>query len=168
MNSDEIRKRATEIADKAIGPVQSSQWFNRDQCEAMRSEALVAIRDEIIALAIPADAKNAEHIEVENCFLLEDDPPDQHGKPIACTQCWNALSEQLSRTCRYYTNEIAASAAIRRRVEELEDLLVSARAIAQRKGADTAWERFDERLAKSGIGCVTAKVFKVLLSDREQ
>ena len=27
------------------------------------------------------------------CFLLEDDPPEQHGKPIACTQCWNALSE---------------------------------------------------------------------------
>jgi hypothetical protein len=27
------------------------------------------------------------------CFLLENDPPEQHGKPIACTQCWNALSE---------------------------------------------------------------------------
>lgn len=27
------------------------------------------------------------------CFLLEDDPPEDHGKPIACTQCWNALSE---------------------------------------------------------------------------
>lgn len=50
---------------------------------------------------------------------------------------------------------------------ELEDLLVSARAIAQRKGAETAWERFDERLAKAGIGCVTAKVFKVLPSDSE-
>lgn len=28
-----------------------------------------------------------------SCFLLEDDPPEDHGKPIACTQCWNALSE---------------------------------------------------------------------------
>ena len=29
----------------------------------------------------------------DTCFLLEDDEPSQHGKPIACTQCWNALSE---------------------------------------------------------------------------
>lgn len=48
---------------------------------------------------------------------------------------------------------------------ELEDLLTSARAIAQRAGADTAWERFDARLAEVGIGSVTAKVFKVLPSD---
>lgn len=50
---------------------------------------------------------------------------------------------------------------------ELEDLLMSARCIAQRKGEETAWERFDERLAAAGIGSVTAKVFKVLPSDRE-
>lgn len=48
---------------------------------------------------------------------------------------------------------------------ELEDLLASARVIAQRQGADTAWERFDQRLAEAGIGSVTAKVFKVLPSD---
>lgn len=50
---------------------------------------------------------------------------------------------------------------------ELEDLLTSARCICQRKGADTAWERFDARLAAAGIGSVTAKVFKVLPSDLE-
>jgi hypothetical protein len=43
---------------------------------------------------------------------------------------------------------------------ELEDFLVSARCIAQRKGAETDWERFDERLRKYGICSVTAKVFK--------
>jgi hypothetical protein len=43
----------------------------------------------------------------------------------------------------------------------LEDLLVSARCIAQRKGEDTAWEVFDRRLASVGIGCVTWRVFKV-------
>lgn len=48
---------------------------------------------------------------------------------------------------------------------EFEDLLVSARAIAERKGKDTAWERFSERLRQVGIGSVTAKVFKVLPSD---
>lgn len=51
---------------------------------------------------------------------------------------------------------------------ELEDLLTSARAIAERRGADTAWERFSERLATAGIGSVTAKVFKVLPSDLEE
>lgn len=57
---------------------------------------------------------------------------------------------------------------LRERVIELSDLLASARAIAQRKGEDTAWERFDERLNGAGIGSVTAKVFKVLPSDLEQ
>jgi hypothetical protein len=50
---------------------------------------------------------------------------------------------------------------------ELEDLLTSARAIAERCGVDTAWERFSKRLADAGIGSVTAKVFKVLPSDSE-
>lgn len=46
------------------------------------------------------------------------------------------------------------------RERELEDLLVSARAIAQRKGENVNWERFDARIASFGIGSVTAKVFK--------
>lgn len=50
---------------------------------------------------------------------------------------------------------------------ELEDLLSSARCIAQRNGEDTAWKRFDERIAKCGISAVTAKVFKILPSDKE-
>lgn len=54
-----------------------------------------------------------------------------------------------------------------KREEELEDLLTSARCIAQRKGVDTHWERFDAQIAKAGIGSVTAKVFKVLPSDLE-
>lgn len=32
------------------------------------------------------------------CFLLENDPPEQHGKPIVCTQCWNALCEQRDKS----------------------------------------------------------------------
>lgn len=43
---------------------------------------------------------------------------------------------------------------------ELEDLLISARAIAQRNGADTDWDVFDRRLASCGIGCITAKTFR--------
>lgn len=47
------------------------------------------------------------------------------------------------------------------------DLLTSARAIAERKGENTAWERFSNRIASVGIGSVTAMVFKVLPSDLE-
>ena len=45
---------------------------------------------------------------------------------------------------------------------ELEDLLTSARAIAQRCGEQTAWGVFDSRLRNLGIGCVTPRVFKIL------
>jgi len=50
---------------------------------------------------------------------------------------------------------------------ELEDLLTSAHCIAKRHGEETAWERFSERLQKAGIGSITAKVFKVLPSDKD-
>ena len=43
----------------------------------------------------------------------------------------------------------------------LEDLLVSARCIAKRRGADTAWDRFDAALANAGVGRITARVFKI-------
>jgi hypothetical protein len=52
-------------------------------------------------------------------------------------------------------------------IAELKDVLISARCIAERRGAETAWERFSERIGKLGIGSVTAKVFKVLPSDLE-
>lgn len=48
---------------------------------------------------------------------------------------------------------------------QLEDLLRSARAIAERNGENTHWIRFSEAVADAGIGSVTAKVFKVLPSD---
>ena len=51
---------------------------------------------------------------------------------------------------------------------ELEDLLISARAIAEREGRDTAWARFSKRLFDAGIGRITAKTFKVLPGDVEE
>lgn len=48
---------------------------------------------------------------------------------------------------------------------QLEDLLISARAIAQRNGENTHWIRFSEAIANAGIGSVTPRVFKVLPSD---
>lgn len=77
----------------------------------------------------------------------------------------NELLELLMRcqdgraTCMYVLDKIEEG------MDELIDLLISARTIAERKGTDTAWERFSARLAEAGIGYVTAKTFKVLPSD---
>lgn len=51
------------------------------------------------------------------------------------------------------------------RIVELEDLLRSARCIAQRKGEGTAWDRFDASIATLGIGSITARVYTVLPDD---
>ena len=47
------------------------------------------------------------------------------------------------------------------RIAELENLLLSARAIAERQGSNTSWALFSARLAKAKIGKVTPRVFKV-------
>lgn len=44
--------------------------------------------------------------------------------------------------------------------EIYKDLLVSVRAIAQRKGVNTNWQGLDNRISELGIGSVTARVFK--------
>jgi hypothetical protein len=54
-----------------------------------------------------------------------------------------------------------------KRIVDLEDLLRSARCIADRKGANTAWERFDASIAAMGIGAITARVYKVMPGDKE-
>src|SRR6185312_1909763 len=45
---------------------------------------------------------------------------------------------------------------------ELEALLRSACAIADRKGADTAWERFGNSIRKVGLSGVTARTYRDL------
>lgn len=51
------------------------------------------------------------------------------------------------------------------RIAEMEHLLSSARCIAQRQGARTNWERFDESIAKLGISPITARTYKTLTID---
>jgi len=55
--------------------------------------------------------------------------------------------------------------ALKERIEELEALLTSARAIAQRRGVDVAWERFDKSIEAAGVGAITARTYRVLPSD---
>ena len=74
----------------------------------------------------------------------------------------NKLYLELSQVA---TAKTARELELEERELELEDLLTSARAIAQRGGEATAWDRFDAAVARAGVGSVTAKVFKVLPSD---
>jgi hypothetical protein len=79
------------------------------------------------------------------------------------------LGEQmeLNTINKLYLELSQVATAKTKREIELEELLQSARAIAQRRGADTAWERFDESVAKAGVGSVTARVYRILPSDLE-
>lgn len=75
---------------------------------------------------------------------------------------------QLETINKLYLELSQVATAKTEREIELEDVLRSARAICQRRGDETAWERFDERIARLGIGSVTAKTFKILPSDLEE
>lgn len=51
------------------------------------------------------------------------------------------------------------------RVEEMENLLRSACAIAERKGKDTAWKRFIHSISMVNLNSVTPRTYKTLPSD---
>lgn len=47
------------------------------------------------------------------------------------------------------------------REAEMEELLISAHAIALRAGAFTAWDRFAASIKRLGIGATTARTYKI-------
>lgn len=51
------------------------------------------------------------------------------------------------------------------REKEMEELLRSACAIADRNGENTAWERFGNGIRKVGLNGITARTYRVLPSD---
>ena len=53
------------------------------------------------------------------------------------------------------------------REKRMEELLMSAAAIAGRRGVDVAWDRFAASIRDEGIGAITARTYRVLPSDRE-
>ncbi len=79
--------------------------------------------------------------------------------------------QELFLTARLETTESAirfATCIIEardREIEELKDLLRSACAIAQRKGKDTAWDRFGASAAKLGVNGITARTYRLLPDD---
>lgn len=50
-------------------------------------------------------------------------------------------------------------------IAEMRELLCSVHAIAQRHGADTAWDRLAASVQKLGIGAITARTYRLLPSD---
>lgn len=56
----------------------------------------------------------------------------------------------------------AEGEAMTERERELEDLLRSACAIAERQGVGTAWDRFSASALKLGINGITARTYRVL------
>lgn len=137
-NCHQTRER--ESAQSRIATLTSE----RDELESMRKEdikAILCLQSEIERLLTKVEHKKQQ---------LEIDAVNQAAE-------WAKESERLNAENKHLLTLN----------EELRDLLTSARAIAERKGVDTAWKRFSQRLAYEGIGSVTAKVFKVLPSDLE-
>lgn len=60
-----------------------------------------------------------------------------------------------------------AAPAGRDREQELEDLLRSACAIADRQGEGTAWERFANSIRDVGLNGITARTYRILPTDEE-
>lgn len=58
-----------------------------------------------------------------------------------------------------------AASQTEQRTRELEDLLRSACAIADRSGQGTAWNRFGASVRALGLNGVTARTYRVLPSD---
>lgn len=83
----------------------------------------------------------------------------------------NPVRRQTLRECadtlRHMISSGLNSAGKSPRELELEELLRSACAIADRRGADTAWERFAASVHAVGLTGVTARTYRVLPSDTE-
>lgn len=69
------------------------------------------------------------------------------------------------RECADLLRSMVAADQPSKREQELEELVRSACAIAERKGASTAWERFIASAHGLGLNGVTARTYRILPSD---
>jgi hypothetical protein len=78
---------------------------------------------------------------------------------------------EQTRTVKLMASDLTevrtANISLCEEIKKLEALLSSARCIAQRKGVDTAWTRFDNSIRQMGISAITARTYKILEVDRE-
>jgi hypothetical protein len=71
------------------------------------------------------------------------------------------------RECADLLRSMVAADRSEARDQELQDLLRSACAIAERHGAGTAWDRFAASIHAAGLNGVTARTYRILPSDLE-
>lgn len=76
-----------------------------------------------------------------------------------------ALDEEGERETKREILGMRDAATALDRLKEAEELLRSACAIADRKGAGTAWDRFLASAAKLGLNGITARTYRVLPDD---
>lgn len=89
--------------------------------------------------------------------MAEADSSFAEGRRETLRECADAL--------RMLARANVAPAEPSAREKRLEELLTSAAAIAGRRGADTAWERFVDSCRAEGVGQITARTYRVLPSD---
>lgn len=80
------------------------------------------------------------------------------------TELQPAARETL-RSCADTLRMLVSTDSGEERDAEVRALLTSAHAIAIRRGAGTAWERFSESCSAIGIGAITARTYRVLPDD---
>lgn len=76
-----------------------------------------------------------------------------------------ALDEEGERETKREILGMRDAATQLDRVKEMEELIRSACAIADRRGAGTAWDRFSASAAKLGLNGVTARTYRALPDD---
>jgi hypothetical protein len=69
------------------------------------------------------------------------------------------------RECADTLRSLVSADSSGERERELEELLRSACAIAERKGAGTAWDRFAASVRSVGLNGITARTYRVLPTD---
>ena len=72
---------------------------------------------------------------------------------------------ELETINKLYLELSQVATAKTKREIEMEELLRSARAIAERRGENTAWDNFSKSIAALGIGSITARVYKIPMDE---
>ncbi len=97
--------------------------------------------------------------------MAEMEPDSKPGRRETLRECVDGL-RMLSELLVKAEAAIAAQPTTPRE-RQLEELLRSACAIAERRGEGTAWERFAASVHAAGLNGITARTYRVLPSDLE-
>lgn len=151
------QQRVLELAERLRRvSVATPDWRLIERDSEADKEALVeaeaALRSYAALLAQQTPAQTAEGKAIDL---------GPHPQCSRCKGSGEADNAQFACSCRWSNSPLRFTA-------ESTALLRSAHAIAVRKGAGTAWERFAASIQALGIGPVTARTYRILPSDTEE